>query len=246
MSGDIHALSGAYTVDALDDLERVQFERHLAQCAACRLEVDSLREAAGLLTTLAEIAPPERLRASVLTSVTAVRPLPPNVEVLAERTRRTHRRFPALAAAAAALIALGAGSVVTVQALDDDRAPARELAGPDNSALLAKVESQPDAETIVSTLASGEKVRIVRSKSLNQAVLATDGLPGLPADRVYELWLIHDGAMVPAGTTDGAGGVHTLAGDAASATGAGITVEPVGGSGQPTGAPLATVYFNGS
>ena len=40
---DIHALSGAYAVDALDDIERAQFERHLAECPACRSEVDSLR-----------------------------------------------------------------------------------------------------------------------------------------------------------------------------------------------------------
>ncbi len=37
---DIHALSGAYAVDALDDIERAQFERHLAECAECRAEVD--------------------------------------------------------------------------------------------------------------------------------------------------------------------------------------------------------------
>ena len=42
---DIHALSGAYAIDALDDIERAQFERHLAECAECRAEVDSLREA---------------------------------------------------------------------------------------------------------------------------------------------------------------------------------------------------------
>ena len=41
MSGDIHALSGAYAVDAVDDLERAMFERHLAQCGTCRAEVDT-------------------------------------------------------------------------------------------------------------------------------------------------------------------------------------------------------------
>ena len=46
---DIHALSGAYAVDALDDIERAQFERHLAECPACTSEVASLREAAALL-----------------------------------------------------------------------------------------------------------------------------------------------------------------------------------------------------
>ena len=33
---DIHALVGAYAVDALDDVERAAFERHLAECAACQ------------------------------------------------------------------------------------------------------------------------------------------------------------------------------------------------------------------
>ena len=38
---DIHALSGAYAVDALDDDEREQFEQHLAVCPECRAEVRS-------------------------------------------------------------------------------------------------------------------------------------------------------------------------------------------------------------
>ncbi len=40
---DVHALSGAYAVDALDDLERAHFERHLADCADCQAEVASLQ-----------------------------------------------------------------------------------------------------------------------------------------------------------------------------------------------------------
>ena len=61
MSVDIHALSGAYAVDAVDEFERAQFERHLAGCADCRAEVDSLREAASLLgETSARPAPGAR------------------------------------------------------------------------------------------------------------------------------------------------------------------------------------------
>ena len=36
---DIHALCGAYAVDAVDDLERAAFDRHLADCEACAAEV---------------------------------------------------------------------------------------------------------------------------------------------------------------------------------------------------------------
>ena len=48
MNDDIHSLVGAYAVDAVDDAERARFEDHLATCAECRAEVDSLRGAAAL------------------------------------------------------------------------------------------------------------------------------------------------------------------------------------------------------
>ena len=77
MSEDIHALSGAYAVDALDDVERARFERHLAGCSACQAEVDSLVAAAHQLSALTEVAPPPSLRAKVLAEIATVRPLPP-------------------------------------------------------------------------------------------------------------------------------------------------------------------------
>ena len=55
---DIHALSGAYAIDALDDIERAQFERHLAKCAECRAEVESLREASAMLAETTAVEPP--------------------------------------------------------------------------------------------------------------------------------------------------------------------------------------------
>ena len=36
---DVHSLTGAYAVDALDDLERARFEQHLATCADCVAEI---------------------------------------------------------------------------------------------------------------------------------------------------------------------------------------------------------------
>ncbi|WP_435746138.1 anti-sigma factor [Nocardioides sp. SYSU DS0663] len=77
MSDDIHALSGAYAVDALDDAERAQFERHLAGCDICQEEVDSLREASALLAETTMVTPRPELRNRVLTEIRTVRPLPP-------------------------------------------------------------------------------------------------------------------------------------------------------------------------
>jgi len=117
---DIHALSGAYAVDALDDIERAQFERHLADCPACTAEVRSLREAAALLAETTATAPSEGLRDRVLSGISTVRPLPPVVPeepepstVTASEPRRRRRVVTFLVAAAAA-VAIGTGGVIWV------------------------------------------------------------------------------------------------------------------------------------
>ena len=62
MTESLHALSGAYVVDALDDEERATFERHLPGCLDCQREVASLREATALLADDAALTPPPAMR----------------------------------------------------------------------------------------------------------------------------------------------------------------------------------------
>ena len=76
---DIHKLTGAYAMDALDDLERARFEQHLATCEDCRAEVAELRETAALLSETVAVPPPAALRESVLAGISQVRPLAPEV-----------------------------------------------------------------------------------------------------------------------------------------------------------------------
>lgn len=78
MTPDQHHLCGAYAVDALDDTERAAFEAHLVTCPDCQVEVAGLRSAAQALAVLSETSPSPRLRASVLDSITRVRPLAPS------------------------------------------------------------------------------------------------------------------------------------------------------------------------
>src|ERR1700716_4770443 len=78
---DIHELTAAYALDALDPEERVTYEAHLAQCARCREELASLGETATALAFgVTSPAPPERLRSQILAAATAERenvvPLP--------------------------------------------------------------------------------------------------------------------------------------------------------------------------
>lgn len=222
---DIHALSGAYAVDALDEHERAQFERHLADCADCRAEVDSLRSAAASLADATAVAPPPQLRADVLAAITKVRPLPP-LPVQPPAIEHRGRRFPRFLVAAAAVAAVGTGLVVT-QPWED------ELSAVDQ--IIAAADSDRDSVRI-----DGGKATVYRSESLGQAALVTSDLPAVPSGKVYELWLQIDGAMVPAGLLKAAGDQEfLLTGDAAEATAAGITIEPAGGSKQPTTTPIA-------
>ena len=104
---DMHPLSGAYAVDALDDIERARFERHLAECPDCTAEVASLREAAAMLSHSAETGPSADLRAKVLAEISTVRPLPPQAPAQ-EAVHRHARRLPRLVAAAVAAVVLAA------------------------------------------------------------------------------------------------------------------------------------------
>jgi anti-sigma-K factor RskA len=101
---DLHDLTAAYALDALDPDEAEAYERHLGQCEECR---GQLAELNGTATALAfgsvAPAPPQRLRASILDAAAAERT---NVVPLLRR-RRWVARGLAVAAAAAACIVVG-------------------------------------------------------------------------------------------------------------------------------------------
>jgi anti-sigma-K factor RskA len=101
---DLHQLSAAYALDALDPDDRRAFEEHLADCDDCRAELASVRETVGALALATDgPAPPADLRARI---VSAARAEPPKVVAL--RPRRT-RLYAGIAIAAAACAALAIG-----------------------------------------------------------------------------------------------------------------------------------------
>lgn len=227
---DVHALSGAYAVDALDDLERAAFERHLAECADCRAEVASLRETAALLASAEATEPPPALRARVLADISTVRPLPPEVTPPLTPRRRRPARF--LVAAAAAVVIVGAGATVWQQPWED------------NPTVAESVLAADDAQTTSLDL-DGATATVTHSDSVGRAVIVTDDMPPPPAGKVYQLWLQQDGEMVSAGLMPVAADQTVLLdGDAATATAVGITVEPAGGSPEPTSPPIAVFAFD--
>ena len=107
-----------------------------------------------------------------------------------------------------------------------------------------QVRAADDAETFTQTLPDGAVATVIRSKSLNRAVLVAEDMAPVPEGKVYELWLQHeDVGMVAAGLMEEGEQEVVLEGDPATAIGFGITVEPAGGSDQPTSDPVALIPF---
>lgn len=254
---DVHALVGAYAIDALDDAERVEFESHLAGCGDCRAEVASLREAASALPATTEVRAPARLRSLLLASlgeqeaaperpvagspaattpvaepvVTHEVPLPAALalgdDVVVLPRRKV--RLAALAVAASIIAALGIGSTVVDELQRDDVPEAAP-------SLADRILAADDAEEVVVTFDDGAKATVVRSSRLGRALIVTENMPAPPRDSVYQLWFEDkEEGMVSAGVMPTVSDqTFLLQGRAQDANAVGITVEPAGGSVLPS------------
>jgi len=233
---DIHALSGAYAVDALDDAERADFENHLAQCAECRAEVASFRETAALMAETEAVEPPPSLRDDVLAGISRIRPLPPQTPVDAdeepsapgttdELAVRRRRWLPSLLATAAAVVLLAVG-VLAWHPWQD---------GGTSTSLADQIVAAPDAMKVSEKVPGGGELTLVRSASLGKAVLIGHDVPAAPPGKTYQMWLQQPGAeMVSAGLMPDASRPTVLSGDAADAAAAAVSIEPERGSVHPS------------
>jgi anti-sigma-K factor RskA len=235
---DLHKLTGAYALDAVDDIERARFEQHLAECEDCRAEVAELRETAALLAETTAVEAPASLRTSVLAGISQVRPLPPEVTPtttpIGIRSRQSARRrgwMPFLVAAALALV-VGIGAMVTQPWAGQDEVPQLTAA--------EQVLQAPDAEEVFLDLGEAGRATVVRSKSEDRAVIRTEDMVSAPDGKAYELWFIDGDEFTAAGLMpDAPDQTVVLDGSAAQAAAVGITVEPAEGSEQPTSDPIA-------
>lgn len=152
------------------------------------------------------------------------------------RRERTHR--PArwsLLVAAAGLVVAGTGIGIGVRA-GTDRPPvlsAQQAARQQVADLLAA----PGAA--VSTVAAGGGGTATLVRAGNRLGVLTTGLPTPGTGRGYQLWLATGNAVASAGMLDvGAGGGAAAVVDVGDSDGVGISVEPAGGSQQPTTTPV--------
>ena len=226
MTPDIHALAGAYVLDAIEADERAAFETHVAHCDSCREEVTALRHAAASLGASLAIAPPPELRTRVLALAERTPQLPPTIRKQPSHRRRRHTRR--WLAAAAAVVAFAAGGVAVQQALEEDQPP---------ETTVAQVFGSADARTETIAI-DGGRARIGMSRNLGLIAFDASEMPALPAGRVYQLWVIDDAGPHSAGVVDRPSLTFAIPDPPAQLA---LTTEPAGGSSQPTTEPLFVV-----
>ncbi|MGN9815179.1 anti-sigma factor [Streptomyces sp. SD11] len=252
-TADLHTLTGAYALHALSDEEREAFERHLAECEPCAQETAELSATAARLGLAVAVPPRPAMREDVLRQIATVRQEGPTVRqegpagpALPHRTRtrsRGSRTRPlsrwALAACLAAAAALGGTAVWQHERAEDALEQARRAdRGADD---IAAVLTAPDARSRTAKLAGGATGTVVVSDSRDRAVFMASGMAEPPRGRVYQLWFDDDGTMRSAGLMDPARTSQAvlMRGAVGGASGMGVTVEPKGGSEEPTSTPLA-------
>ena len=229
MSTDVHTLSGAYALDALSVAEEGEFESHLADCDSCRSETDEFREIAAALAALESREVPQRLRDSVMRAADQQRQLPPLVADPAPvQLRTTAPRWRRGLVAAAAAVALIGGAGVVTSSLDE----------PSLDAASAQVFAASDVNTLAVSVPGDGALLVAASRATGRVAVDARQMPRLAEDSVYQLWLLRDGVATSVGLLDEDGTALDLPDAGVDLA---VTVEPAGGSEQPTTVPVAQV-----
>lgn len=210
-----------YVLGELADGEAASFEMHLATCAECSAMVAEMSEGLVDLAFAAAEDPPESLRSPTLDAAADL----PQVAALSRR----RRPFVGVLMVAAAVAVVLLGGIFVINRPDQvERILASDEARTLGAAPTEAYEGGPAVVEVVYLEDSGD------------AVLVIDGLAAAPEGTTYEAWFIGGDGPRPAGLFDAGRGREVFLLDAAFAPGEsiGITIEPAGGSEQPTGAIL--------
>jgi anti-sigma factor RsiW len=188
-ANDIHDLVAPYALDALDDEERAEFERHLESCSRCRDQLRELQEGAAALAWAAEgPEPPAELRERILQEARG------EGQVIPFRPRRRWLA-PALGAAAAAAAVIAVVLGLWGVSLQNDLDHQQDLAAAQSEAL--QIVADQGAQTVPLDGAEGSLV-VARN---GRAALVVCGLGPAPSGETYMAWTIR-GTPSPAGAFD--------------------------------------------
>jgi hypothetical protein len=162
----------------------------------------------------------------------SARPAVPPVDELALRRARRRARVLAAVVAAAMLAAVALGGWVYTL-VKDRQAQVAE------AALETQLYSAPDVKIYPLRLPSGGQFSFVVSKSLNRALFVSNDLPAVSPAQTYQLWTIAPAPLPDNLIAGGGARKQWFRGQITGTAALAITIEPQGGSPQPTGTVTA-------
>jgi len=231
----------AYALGALDADDVAALDTHLEGCASCRTELAEYRAMSeSLLTAVSPKQPSVMLRRQLQNQLPSARK---------KSSPKCTWNFYRLAVGVAviALLALNLISLNQTRQIQNQQA---ELVNQVNDAQFAlAMLSYPGVERLS---VEGEDLTgsFLLDGDRNIAALIVWNMPQLSKDQTYQAWLIDpQGGRVSAGVfspqTSEAYTTQLIATDSgfANYVGIGVTVEPAGGSAQPTGQRVLKVDF---
>jgi anti-sigma-K factor RskA len=112
------------------------------------------------------------------------------------------------------------------------------------NASVAAVLAAPDARLAVHRTTAGGLATVVASQSRHALIISTPGLPALSGGKVCELWFVAGQIARRAGLLPAPAAGRTaplLASGLAPGDAVALTVEPAGGTSQPTTKPIVVV-----
>lgn len=238
-----------YALDAVSEEERNTLKDYISGDtpevrSAFDQRVSSARETLALAYAVDEVEPPPGLFDKIVKSLPAegAAPAPPTAksddQPVDELASRRDRRRPSLGRwliAAAAAVVVAVGGVTVAQNLQPASTQEQILQAAD-------VQRQ---EIAIGETGTAE---LAYSKAQDAAVVTLDGVPAPPEGKVYQMWrLPADGASPESlGTMTGEDVAHTelTVEGINSYTALAITVEPEGGSEQPTSPIVVEIPFD--
>src|SRR5687767_12123837 len=228
---DTHVLDllSAYATGSLDADELQRVEEHLLRCLICRNESSAFQTVADELSLAAPVAVPSaELKDRLMQRVQSARPRgQERASNPAPARPFWERLLPAWGLASLFLIiALAASSLILWQRVNNLKfATALGM----RAVPLSATDAAPSATGFVLIAADGE-----------DGALVVDGLPPLGESQEYQVWLIRDGqrtsgALFSTDEKSYAGTRIRAPRSLLDYSSVGITIEPAGGSPQPTG-----------
>jgi anti-sigma-K factor RskA len=220
----VRSLIAAYSLGAIPDEEIPPIRAHILTCEECFADAEMFADDAALLTVAIEPVPlPAGFEQRVLAQIQEERP----ATVPVQRRSWWRGRVATFAAAAAVLAAVFVASF---------------------SYLSVRATQQRYEDVIVSLVHDRDSFNLtgpggaeaVIASTGDGSVIAAVDLGEAPNDREYQLWLMKDGEPVPADTFNVDEPIVVIESDHSldGYDGAAVTVEPVGGSEEPTTEPV--------